>query len=181
MSELQKHIGKDTDVPAGDIGTGAREIGFMFGAYKKLRGEFVGILTGKGKDWGGSYIRPEATGYGVIYFVEHMIAKSCPEHSLSNPATLVAVSGSGNVAQFTALKVMELGGTVLSLSDSKGSLIAKQGYTKELVQRIGELKLKGGSLESLHAEEGYTYHAGKKNLAFDYHNWSKVHDCMADR
>ena len=72
MSELQKHIGKDTDVPAGDIGTGAREIGFLFGAYKKFRNEFVGILTGKGKDWGGSFIRPEATGYGVIYFVEHV-------------------------------------------------------------------------------------------------------------
>jgi glutamate dehydrogenase (NADP+) len=180
MSELQKHIGKDTDVPAGDIGTGAREIGFMFGAYKKLRNEFVGILTGKGKDWGGSYIRPEATGYGVIYFVEHMIAKACPEHSLTNPATLVAVSGSGNVAQFTALKVIELGGTVVSLSDSKGSLIAKQGYTKEFVQRIADLKLKGGTLESLQAEEGYTYHAGKENSRF-YLDWSEVHNCMGDR
>jgi glutamate dehydrogenase (NADP+) len=162
MSELQKHIGKDTDVPAGDIGTGAREIGYLFGAYKKFRNEFVGILTGKGKDWGGSFIRPEATGYGVIYFVEHMIARACPELSLSFPSTLVAVSGSGNVAQFTALKVIELGGTVLSLSDSKGSLISKEGYTKEFVERIGDLKLKGGSLESLASENGYTYHAGKR-------------------
>jgi glutamate dehydrogenase (NADP+) len=109
-----------------------------------------------------------------------MIAKACPEHSLTNPATLVAVSGSGNVAQFTALKVIELGGTVVSLSDSKGSLIAKQGYTKEFVQRIADLKLKGGTLESLQAEEGYTYHAGKENSRF-YLDWSEVHNCMGDR
>jgi glutamate dehydrogenase (NADP+) len=163
MGELQRHIGKDTDVPAGDIGTGAREIGFLFGAYKKLRNEYVGILTGKGKDWGGSYVRPEATGYGLIYFVQHMIAHACPEHSLSDASTLVAISGSGNVAQFTALKVLELGGTVISLSDSKGSLIASEsGFTKEFVQKIGALKLKGGSLSSLESESGYTYHAGKR-------------------
>jgi glutamate dehydrogenase (NADP+) len=162
MSELQRHIGKDTDVPAGDIGTGAREVGFMFGAYKKLRNEFVGVLTGKGLTWGGSYIRPEATGYGVIYYIEHMIAKSCPEHSLTHKDTLVAISGSGNVAQYTALKVIELGGTVLSLSDSHGSLIADHGYTKELVLQIGELKLKGGRLDSLKNEKGYCYHAGKR-------------------
>lgn len=162
MSELQRHIGSDTDVPAGDIGTGAREIGFLFGAYKKLRNEFVGILTGKGRDWGGSFIRPEATGYGLIYFVEHMIARSCPEFSLSKPSTLVAISGSGNVAQYTALKVMELGGTVVSLSDSKGSLIAKAGFTKGFVQQIGQLKLKGGALSSFTGDEGYVYHEGKR-------------------
>jgi len=133
----------------------------LFGAYKKLRNEFVGMLTGKGKHWGGSFIRPEATGYGLIYFVEHMIAKSCPEYSLTNPETLVAISGSGNVAQYTALKVIELGGTVISLSDSKGSLLSgpNAGFSKELVQKIGALKLKGGSLEELE-EEGFTYHAG---------------------
>ncbi|KIK04799.1 hypothetical protein K443DRAFT_675579 [Laccaria amethystina LaAM-08-1] len=162
MSELFRHIGKDTDVPAGDIGTGAREIGFLFGAYKKLQNEFVGMLTGKGLSWGGSFIRPEATGYGLIYYVEHMIAKACPEHSLTKPETLVAISGSGNVAQFTALKVIELGATVLSLSDSKGSLIAEKGYTKEFIKEIAQLKLKGGALESLAQTEGYTYHAGKR-------------------
>ncbi|KAF8880454.1 NADP-specific glutamate dehydrogenase [Gymnopilus junonius] len=149
MSELFRHIGSDTDVPAGDIGTGGREIGYLFGAYKKLRNEFTGMLTGKGLSWGGSFIRPEATGYGLIYYVEHMIAKACPEYSLNKLSTLVAISGSGNVAQFTALKVIELGATVLSLSDSKGSLIAQKGYTKEFIQKIGELKLKGGSLETL--------------------------------
>ncbi|TFK20372.1 NADP-specific glutamate dehydrogenase [Coprinopsis marcescibilis] len=162
MMELFRHIGKDTDVPAGDIGTGGREIGFLFGAYKKLRNEFVGMLTGKGLHWGGSFIRPEATGYGVIYYVEHMIAHSCPEFSLTKPETLVAISGSGNVAQFTALKVIELGATVLSLSDSKGSLIAEKGYTKEFVEEIGKLKLAGGSLESLADTPGYTYHAGQR-------------------
>ncbi|KAJ7863800.1 NADP-specific glutamate dehydrogenase [Mycena olivaceomarginata] len=166
MTELFRHIGQDTDVPAGDIGTGGREIGFMFGAYKKLRNEYVGVLTGKGKTWGGSFIRPEATGYGVIYFVEHMIAKACPEYSLSKPSTLVAISGSGNVAQFTALKVIELGGTVLSLSDSKGSLIATNGgFTKDVIEGVGALKLKGGSLESFTSfapEEKYKYYPGQR-------------------
>ncbi|KDQ61718.1 hypothetical protein JAAARDRAFT_31183 [Jaapia argillacea MUCL 33604] len=160
MSELQRHIGADTDVPAGDIGTGAREIGFLFGAYKKARNEFVGILTGKGLTWGGSFIRPEATGFGLIYYVEHMIAKACPEYSLNKPETLVAISGSGNVAQYTALKVLELGGTVLSLSDSKGSLIARGGFKKEDVEGIQDLKLKGGSLNSLKQDERFEYHEG---------------------
>jgi len=102
-----------------------------------------------------------------------MIAKACPELSLSFPSTQVAVSGSGNVAQFTALKVIELGGTVLSLSDSKGSLIAKEGYTKAFVERIGDLKLKGGSLESLASEEGYTYHAGN-HLPFNGHDQTSL-------
>ncbi|KAJ7889223.1 NADP-specific glutamate dehydrogenase [Mycena leptocephala] len=166
MAELSRHIGQDTDVPAGDIGTGGREIGFLFGAYKKLKNEYVGILTGKGKNWGGSFIRPEATGYGVIYFVEHMIAKACPEYSLSKPSTLVAISGSGNVAQFTALKVIELGGTVLSLSDSKGSLIATDGgFTKDVIESVGTLKLKGGSLESFTSfasDQKYKYYPGMR-------------------
>ncbi|THV07142.1 NADP-specific glutamate dehydrogenase [Dendrothele bispora CBS 962.96] len=168
MTELSRHIGQDTDVPAGDIGTGGREIGFLFGQYKKLRNEFVGVLTGKGGSWGGSRVRPEATGYGVIYYVEHMIAKACPEYSLTKPSTLVAISGSGNVAQYTALKVIELGGTVVSLSDSKGSLIAKEGFTKEVVQSVAELKLKGGSLESFRSfasEDKYTYHPGQRPWA----------------
>ena len=99
MSELQRHIGADTDVPAGDIGVGAPEVAYLFGQYKKLRNEWVGVLTGKGLTWGGSYIRPEATGYGLIHFVQNMIAKYCPEYSFEKSSTLVAVSGSGNVAQ----------------------------------------------------------------------------------
>ncbi|KAJ7484332.1 NADP-specific glutamate dehydrogenase [Mycena latifolia] len=146
MAELFRHIGPDTDVPAGDIGTGGREIGFLFGAYKKLQNEYVGILTGKGKNWGGSFIRPEATGYGVIYFVEHMIAKACPEYSLSKPSTLVAISGSGNVAQFTALK-------------------HPGGFTKDVIEAVGALKLKGGALESFASfasKDKYTYYPGKR-------------------
>ncbi|EIM81888.1 glutamate dehydrogenase [Stereum hirsutum FP-91666 SS1] len=167
MAELSRHIGKDTDVPAGDIGTGGREVGFLFGAYRRARNEFAGILTGKGASWGGSHIRPEATGYGVIYYVEHMIKNSCPEFSLDKPSTRVAISGAGNVAQFTALKVIELGATVVSLSDSKGALISKseKGFSKEVVEAIGELKLKGGYLESYQsfAPGGeYEYHADKR-------------------
>ncbi|THH03869.1 hypothetical protein EW145_g5941 [Phellinidium pouzarii] len=162
MLELSRHIGKDTDVPAGDIGTGVREIAFLFGAYKKLRNEWVGVLTGKGNDWGGSHIRPEATGYGLIYYVLHMIERSCPEYSLSKPETLVAISGSGNVAQYAAIKVIELGATVLSLSDSKGTIIAYKGFTKADVEKISALKLKGGSLESIASAGAWTYHAGKR-------------------
>ncbi|KAG5337068.1 NADP-specific glutamate dehydrogenase [Termitomyces sp. J132] len=165
MGELFRHIGEDTDVPAGDIGTGVREIGFLFGAYKKLKNEFVGMLTGKGLDWGGSFIRPEATGYGLVYFVDHMIAKSCPDFSLKLSTTIVAISGSGNVSQFTALKVIELGATVKSLSDSKGSLIASEGFTKHDILSIGQLKLKGGTLESWAGEQTgnrFTYYAGKR-------------------
>ncbi|KII91338.1 hypothetical protein PLICRDRAFT_173205 [Plicaturopsis crispa FD-325 SS-3] len=164
MGELSRHIGKDTDVPAGDIGTGGREIGFLFGAYKRLRNEYVGVLTGKGLDWGGSFIRPEATGYGLIYFVQHMIAKSVPEYSLDKKSTLVAISGSGNVAQYTALKVIELGATVLSLSDSQGALIAATdaGFSKADVEEIAALKAKGGSLTSFKDNANYKYHAGAR-------------------
>ncbi|TFK51611.1 NADP-specific glutamate dehydrogenase [Heliocybe sulcata] len=162
MSELGKHIGKDTDVPAGDIGTGAREIGFLFGAYRRMRGEWVGVLTGKGATWGGSFIRPEATGYGLIYYVEHMIAKAFPHLSLSKTSTKVAISGSGNVAQYTALKVLELGGTVLSLSDSKGALVSKDGLTEATVRAVMDLKLKGGALSSLPSQSGVAYVAGKR-------------------
>jgi len=166
MTELQRHIGADTDVPAGDIGTGGREVAFMFGQYKKLRNEFVGVLTGKGMSWGGSNIRPEATGYGLIYYVENMIAKYCPELSFTKESTRVAVSGSGNVAQYTALKLIELGASVLSLSDSRGSLIAKERFTKEDVETIASLKLKGGALDSLLGNSNFAsrfeYHAGKR-------------------
>jgi len=155
MRELSRHIGADTDVPAGDIGVGGREIGYLFGAYKKYRNAFEGVLTGKGLDWGGSLIRPEATGYGLVYYVSHMI------HYASNglesfKGKTVAISGSGNVAQYAALKAIELGATVVSLSDSKGALIAKdsKGVTPELVSQIADLKLKRKSLIDLHSAKG---------------------------
>ncbi|KAF4119644.1 glutamate dehydrogenase (NADP+) [Geosmithia morbida] len=141
MRELSKHIGADTDVPAGDIGTTGREIGFMFGAYRQARNRWEGVLTGKGLSWGGSLIRPEATGYGLVYYVENML-----EHAGrgSFKGQRVAISGSGNVAQYAALKVIELGGTVVSLSDSKGSLVAEEGsagFTPALISDIAGLKV----------------------------------------
>lgn len=141
MSELYRHIGADTDVPAGDINVGGREIGFLFGAYKKLSNSWEGVLTGKGLAWGGSLIRPEATGFGVVYYVEKMI-----EYSTEGKETFkgkrVAISGSGNVAQYAALKVVELGGHVVSLSDSKGAFIAKEeGFTPSEIAEIAELKI----------------------------------------
>ena len=156
MRELSRHIGADTDVPAGDIGVGGREIGYLFGAYKKYRNAFEGVLTGKGLDWGGSLIRPEATGYGLVYYVSHMISYATNGLESFKGKT-VAISGSGNVAQFAALKVIELGGAVVSLSDSKGCLVAKDlktGITKELVAQIAEAKLKRQALSDLHAAEG---------------------------
>ncbi|KAL1612481.1 NADP-dependent glutamate dehydrogenase [Paraconiothyrium brasiliense] len=155
MTELSKHIGADTDVPAGDINVGGREIGYMFGQYRRLRNQWEGVLTGKGLNWGGSLIRPEATGYGLVYYVEHMINyASGGKESFSGKK--VAISGSGNVAQYAALKVIELGGTVVSLSDSKGSLIATEGkgFTPEDISKIAALKLKR---EALTALEGHSY------------------------
>ncbi|MBW2177408.1 MAG: glutamate dehydrogenase, partial [Deltaproteobacteria bacterium] len=116
MAELSRHIGPDTDVPAGDIGVGAREIGFLFGMYKKLRNEFSGILTGKGLNWGGSLIRPEATGYGSVYFASEMLKTR--NESLQGKTCLI--SGSGNVAQYTIEKILDLGGKVVTCSDSSG-------------------------------------------------------------
>ncbi|KAK7735616.1 NADP-dependent glutamate dehydrogenase [Cytospora paraplurivora] len=143
MRELSRYIGADTDVPAGDIGTGGREIGFMFGAYRNTRNEFAGVLTGKGLTWGGSLIRPEATGYGLVYYVGHMLEYAGAGNWAGKR---VAVSGSGNVAQYAALKVIELGGTVVSLSDSKGALIADSGFTPAEIDAIAGLKLKHKSL-----------------------------------
>ena len=147
MRELSKHIGADTDVPAGDIGVSGREIGFMFGAYRQARNRFEGVLTGKGLSWGGSLIRPEATGYGLVYYVEHML-KHAGHGSFAGKR--VALSGSGNVAQYAALKVIELGGTVVSLSDSKGSLIAvdpTKGFTPAQINDIAELKVQRQALK----------------------------------
>ncbi|ODN76670.1 NADP-specific glutamate dehydrogenase [Cryptococcus amylolentus CBS 6039] len=161
MQELSRHIGADTDVPAGDIGTGGREIGFMFGAYKKYRNEFAGILTGKGGDWGGSFIRPEATGYGLVYYVTEML------RDLDNTdwkGKRVLLSGAGNVAQYAALKVIELGGTVLSLSDSTGALVATgdEGFTPEDIFAIADIKLQRKSLTAFSAGNKFAWHEGAR-------------------
>ncbi|KAH7337629.1 putative glutamate dehydrogenase [Rhizoctonia solani] len=165
MAELSRHIGSDTDVPAGDIGVGGREVAYLYGAYKKIRNESTGILTGKGATWGGSYIRPEATGYGLIYYVEHMLAKAPTPSSFKDAKVLI--SGSGNVAQYAALKVLELGGSVLTLSDSKGALVAVdgKGFTVEDIAAIAEIKLNRAYLTDFvaTAEKGrFEYHEGKR-------------------
>ena len=136
MCELYRHIGPDTDVPAGDIGVGAREIGYLFGMYKKLRNEFTGVLTGKGISWGGSLIRPEATGYGSVYFAAEMIATR--NESLEGKTCLV--SGSGNVAQFTAEKLIELGAKVVTFSDSSGCIFDEEGIGEEKLKYVMTLK-----------------------------------------
>ncbi|AEO62897.1 uncharacterized protein THITE_2107687 [Thermothielavioides terrestris NRRL 8126] len=153
MRELSRHIGADTDVPAGDIGVGGREIGYLFGAYRRERNKFEGVLTGKGLAWGGSLIRPEATGYGLVYYVTHML-----EHAGAGgwQGKRVAISGSGNVAQYAALKCIELGATVVSLSDSKGSLVAVDGgrVTVEDVEAIMALKAKRQALADYAPPQG---------------------------
>ncbi|MCP3901969.1 MAG: NADP-specific glutamate dehydrogenase [Desulfobacteraceae bacterium] len=136
MTELQRHIGHNTDVPAGDIGVGGREIGFLFGMYKKIRNEFVGILTGKGLNWGGSLIRPEATGYGAVYFASEMLATR--NEDLKGKTCLV--SGSGNVAQYAIEKVLELGGKVVTASDSAGYIYDEKGISSEKLQYLMQLK-----------------------------------------
>jgi glutamate dehydrogenase (NADP+) len=136
MNELQRHIGPYTDVPAGDIGVGAREIGYLFGQYKKIRNEFTGVLTGKGLNWGGSLIRPEATGYGAVYFAEEMLNNI----NDSVKDKIVTISGSGNVAQYATEKVNELGGKVVSLSDSSGTIYDKDGINGEKLDFILDLK-----------------------------------------
>ncbi|MBT3216299.1 MAG: NADP-specific glutamate dehydrogenase [Candidatus Marinimicrobia bacterium] len=136
MTELQRHIGPDTDVPAGDIGVGGREIGFLFGQYKRLRNEFTGVLTGKSLNWGGSLIRPEATGYGCVYFTNEMLKTK----NESFKGKSVAVSGSGNVAQYATEKVIELGGKVVTLSDSSGSIYDKNGIDSEKLAYVMDLK-----------------------------------------
>ena len=136
MSELSRHIGPDTDIPAGDIGVGSREIGFMFGQYKKIRNEFTGVLTGKGASWGGSLIRPEATGYGNVYFAENMLKIK----GNSFNGKIVTVSGSGNVAQYATEKVTQLGGKVITMSDSSGYIYDADGIDAEKLAFIMELK-----------------------------------------
>ena len=136
MSELFRHIGPNTDVPAGDIGVGGREIGYMFGQYKRLRNEFTGVLTGKGRNWGGSLMRPEATGYGTVYFAKEMLATK----NDSFESKTVAISGSGNVAQYACEKATEFGGKVVTLSDSKGYIFDADGIDADKLAFIMDLK-----------------------------------------
>jgi glutamate dehydrogenase (NADP+) len=136
MSELFRHIGPNTDVPAGDIGVGGREIGFLFGMYKKLQNEFTGVLTGKGMTWGGSLIRPEATGYGTVYFAQKMLQTKGDDIK----GKTVCISGSGNVAQYAAEKIIQLGGKVITLSDSSGYILDLEGINEEKLAFVMELK-----------------------------------------
>jgi glutamate dehydrogenase (NADP+) len=159
MTELCRHIGPNTDVPAGDIGVGAREIGFLFGMYKKIRNEFTGVLTGKGLSWGGSKIRPEATGYGTVYFAENMLKTRDEIIEGKN----VVISGSGNVAQYAAEKVLHLGGKVLTMSDSGGYIHDKDGIDEEKLKWIMDLKNERRGRISEYAEKfsSATYHKGE--------------------
>jgi glutamate dehydrogenase (NADP+) len=167
MTELQRYIGPDTDVPAGDIGVGGREIGFLFGQYRRIRNEFTGVLTGKGLNWGGSLIRPEATGYGATYFAEEMLKT----RGDSLKGKTVVVSGSGNVAQYTVEKVNQLGGKVVSLSDSDGTIYDPKGIDAKKLAFAMELKnVKRGRIKEYADKFGCQYKAGEKP-------WSIKCDC----
>ncbi len=159
MTELCKHIGPNTDVPAGDIGVGGREIGFMFGQYKRIRNEFTGVLTGKGLEWGGSLIRPEATGYGATYFAEEMLKT----RKMDFNGKLVAISGSGNVAQYATEKVTQLGGKVITLSDSEGSIYDPKGIDKEKLEWVLWLKnVKRGRIKEYVEKWGGEFWPGER-------------------
>ncbi len=160
MTELQKHIGQDTDVPAGDIGVGGREIGFLFGQYKRLRDEFTGTLTGKGRDWGGSPLRPEATGYGTCYFAEEMLATRGETFA----GKTVCISGSGNVAQYACQKATQLGAKVVTLSDSSGYIYDPDGIDAEKLDYVMELKnvLRGRIREYADRYPSAVYHVGER-------------------
>lgn len=159
MTELYRHVGPDIDVPAGDIGVGAREIGFMFGQYKRIKGEFTGVLTGKGHEWGGSLIRPEATGYGVVYFAQQMLSTRGDSLEGKN----VIISGSGNVAQYTAEKCLEVGATVLTMSDSEGYIYDPAGIDKEKLAYIMELKnVRRGRIREYALKYGCEFFEGQK-------------------
>lgn len=159
MNELFRHIGPDTDVPAGDIGVGAREIGFLFGQYKKLMNEFTGVFTGKKIGWGGSLIRPEATGYGCVYFAEEMM--KVRKQSLKGK--VVAISGSGNVAQYATEKCIHMGAKVVTLSDSNGFIYDPEGISEEKLKFVIELKeVKRGRIKEYAEKYGCEYHEGKR-------------------
>ncbi|MBQ9759175.1 MAG: NADP-specific glutamate dehydrogenase [Opitutales bacterium] len=159
MAELFRHIGANEDVPAGDIGVGAREVGYLFGMYKKLTKQFEGVLTGKPLAYGGSLIRPEATGYGTVYFAREMLAT----RNDSFEGKKVAISGSGNVAQYAAEKCLQLGAKVLTLSDSNGTIVAKDGITKEQLAWIMELKnVTRGRIRDAATKFGFDYLEGQR-------------------
>lgn len=160
MTELQRHIGQDTDVPAGDIGVGGREIGFLFGQYKRLRDEFTGTLTGKGLAWGGSLLRPEATGYGACYFAQEMLAT----RGRTFEGCTVVISGAGNVAQYAAQKAMRLGARVVTLSDSDGFVYDPEGLDEEKMEYVKYLKnaLRGRISEYAEKYPSATYYPGER-------------------
>ena len=159
MNELYRHVGHNLDIPAGDIGVGAREIGYLFGQHKRITGEFTGVLTGKGSEWGGSLIRPEATGYGVVYFVEEMLKLRV--ESMAGKA--VVISGSGNVAQYTAEKCLEKGAKVLTMSDSEGFIYDPEGIDTAKLKYIMELKNKRhGRISEYASRYGCDFFPGKK-------------------
>jgi glutamate dehydrogenase (NADP+) len=166
MTELSRHIGPDTDIPAGDIGVGAREIGFLYGQYKRLRNEFTGVLTGKSLNWGGSLIRPEATGYGTVYFAQEML--KVRKDSLKGKTCVV--SGSGNVAQYTVEKLNELGAKAVTLSDSSGFIHDAKGITDEKLKFVMELKnIKRGRIKEYAAKYSVDYHEGKSPWGIKCH------------
>jgi glutamate dehydrogenase (NADP+) len=159
MTELSRHIGPDTDVPAGDIGVGGREIGFLFGQYKRLRNEFTGVLTGKGVNWGGSLIRLEATGYGVVYFAQEMLKTRGEVFE----GKICTVSGSGNAAQYTVEKLNQLGAKVVSLSDSNGTIYDKDGINEEKLAWVMDLKnVRRGRIKEYAAKFRAEYYEGKR-------------------
>jgi len=179
MTELFRHIGPDTDVPAGDIGVGGREIGYLFGQYKRLRNEFTGVLTGKGLNWGGSLIRSEATGYGCVYFVQEML-KTRKE---SIKGKICTISGSGNVAQYTAEKLIELGAKPVTLSDSNGFIYDKDGIDSQKLDFVFELKnIRRGRIKEYakkfnceYHEEGWLWQL-KCDLAFPSATQNEIHE-----
>ena len=159
MTELCRHIGPNTDIPAGDIGVGGREIGFLFGQYKRIRNEFTGVLTGKGLQWGGSLIRPEATGYGAVYFAEEMLKNKGD----SLKGKIATVSGSGNVAQFAVQKLTELGGRAVTMSDSTGSIYDPDGIDAEKLAWVMELKnIRRGRISEYAQKFACEYFEGKR-------------------
>ena len=182
MTELQRHIGPDTDVPAGDIGVGGREIGFLFGQYKRLRNEFTGVLTGKGLSWGGSLIRPEATGYGCVYFAEEML-KTRGE---SFKGKICTVSGSGNVAQYTVEKLLQLGAKPVTLSDSSGYIYDPDGISEQKLEFVMELKnVKRGRIKEYATKYNCKYVEGrwpwevKCDCAFPSATQNEIHESDA--
>jgi len=173
MLELQRHIGPNTDVPAGDIGVGGREIGFMFGQYKRIRNEFTGVLTGKGLNWGGSLIRPEATGYGAVYFAAEML--STRKETLEGKTCLV--SGSGNVAQYSTEKINQLGGKVVTLSDSSGYIYDEAGIDSDKLTFVMDLKnVRRGRIKEYADKFGATYTPIERGADFNP-LWNHKADC----